>query len=51
MRDFVLVMLVGVVAGTYSSVFVASPIISVWHKRLGIGLTADQKENNKVVSR
>jgi SecD/SecF fusion protein len=51
MRDFVFVMLVGVVAGTYSSIFVASPIISVWHKRLGIGLTADQKENNKVVIR
>jgi preprotein translocase SecF subunit len=51
MRDFVFVMLVGVVAGTYSSIFVASPIISVWHKRLGIGLTADQKENNKVVTR
>ncbi len=48
MRDFVLVMLVGVVAGTYSSIFVASPIIAVWHKRLGIGLTADQKEVNKV---
>ena len=51
MRDFVLVMLIGVVAGTYSSIFVASPIIAVWHKRLGIGLTADQKEDNKVVSR
>jgi preprotein translocase subunit SecF len=48
MRDFVFVMLVGVVAGTYSSIFVASPIIAVWHKRLGIGLTADQKEDNKV---
>ncbi len=51
MRDFVFVMLVGVVAGTYSSIFVASPIIAVWHKRLGIGLTADQKEDNKVITR
>ncbi len=33
--DFVLVMLIGVVVGTYSSIFVASPIVSVWHKRIG----------------
>jgi SecD/SecF fusion protein len=34
-NDFVLVMLIGVIVGTYSSVFVASPIVSVWHKRIG----------------
>lgn len=32
-NDFALVMLIGVVVGTYSSVFVASTIISFWHKR------------------
>lgn len=28
---FVLVLLVGVIAGTYSSIFVASPLLTVWH--------------------
>ncbi len=32
-RDFCTVMLVGVIVGTYSSVFIASPIVSVWHKK------------------
>ncbi len=35
-RDFVLVMIIGVFVGTYSSIFVASPIVAVWHKRIGI---------------
>ncbi|HCE43929.1 MAG TPA: hypothetical protein DET40_10310 [Lentisphaeria bacterium] len=48
LKDFVIVMLVGVVVGTYSSAFIASPIISIWHKRLGLNLVADQKEDNKV---
>jgi preprotein translocase subunit SecF len=34
-NDFVFVMLIGVVVGTYSSIFVASPIVAVWHKRIG----------------
>ena len=34
-RDFVLVMLLGVCIGTYSSIFVASPIVAIWHKRIG----------------
>ncbi|MFA5204384.1 MAG: protein translocase subunit SecF, partial [Lentisphaeria bacterium] len=33
-NDFALIMLVGVVVGTYSSVFVASAIIVSWHKRI-----------------
>jgi preprotein translocase SecF subunit len=32
-NDFALIMLVGVVVGTYSSVFVASAIVVSWHKR------------------
>ena len=48
MKDFVFVMLIGVVVGTYSSIFVASPIVSIWHKRLGTKLMTDQKEGNKV---
>ena len=34
-NDFVFVMMLGVVIGTYSSVIVASPIIAVWHKKSG----------------
>ena len=31
-HDFALALLLGVIVGTYSSVFVASPIVYVWHK-------------------
>jgi len=31
-RDFALALLLGVMVGTYSSVFVASPIVYTWHK-------------------
>ena len=31
-RDFVFAMLLGVIVGTYSSIFIASPLVSVWHK-------------------
>jgi SecD/SecF fusion protein len=31
-NDFALVMFIGVIVGTYSSIFVASAIISTWHK-------------------
>ena len=36
--DFVLVMIIGIIVGTYSSIFIASPIVSVWHKRIGANL-------------
>jgi preprotein translocase SecF subunit len=32
-RDFSFALLVGILVGTYSSVFVASPILVVWHER------------------
>ena len=35
-NDFVLVMLLGVIIGTYSSIFVASPIVAYWHRKIGI---------------
>ena len=41
-NDFVIVMLFGVIVGTYSSLFIASPIISVWHRKIG-NLTGQQK--------
>ena len=34
-NDFVLVMLIGILVGTYSSVCIASPIVAVWHKKIG----------------
>lgn len=34
-NDFVFVMLIGVIVGTYSSIFIASPIVAVWHKKIG----------------
>jgi preprotein translocase subunit SecF len=35
LHDFALALLVGVVVGTYSSIFVASPLLVVWHSRTG----------------
>jgi preprotein translocase SecF subunit len=33
-RDFTFALLIGIVVGTYSSIFVASPILIEWHSRL-----------------
>mgnify|MGYP001040357397 CR=1 FL=1 len=41
LRDFALVLMIGVVVGTYSSIFIASPILLVWRRR---GLTAQVKQ-------
>jgi preprotein translocase subunit SecF len=30
-HNFVLALLIGIIAGTYSSIFIASPILLVWH--------------------
>jgi len=32
LKDFNVILLIGVVAGTYSSIFIASPILTIWHK-------------------
>ncbi len=32
LKLFVLIMLIGVIFGTYSSIFIASPILTIWHK-------------------
>ncbi len=34
-RDFVLIMFIGILIGSYSSIFIASPIVSYWHKKTG----------------
>ncbi len=33
--DFALVILIGIVVGTYSSIFIATPIVALWHRRIG----------------
>jgi preprotein translocase subunit SecF len=35
LHDFSLALLIGVIVGTYSSIFVASPLLVVWHVRTG----------------
>lgn len=40
LRDFALVLIIGVVVGTYSSIFIASPILLMWRRR---GLTSQAK--------
>jgi preprotein translocase subunit SecF len=32
LKYFILTFLIGTIAGTYSSIFVASPLLVVWHK-------------------
>ncbi|HWR72360.1 MAG TPA: protein translocase subunit SecF [Nitrospirota bacterium] len=40
LHDFSMALLIGVIVGTYSSIFVASPILAVWHARTGGKLIA-----------
>jgi preprotein translocase subunit SecF len=35
LHDFSIALLLGVIVGTYSSIFVASPILVVWHAKMG----------------
>jgi len=37
LNDFAFVILIGIVVGTYSSIFVASPIVLWWSQRPGAG--------------
>ncbi|MCX8103973.1 MAG: protein translocase subunit SecF [Candidatus Bipolaricaulota bacterium] len=41
LRDFALVLIIGVLVGTYSSIFIASPLLLMWRRR---GLTAQVKQ-------
>ncbi len=36
-HDFAFALMVGVVVGTYSSIFVASPVLLFWHRRRAVG--------------
>ncbi|MDQ6622906.1 MAG: protein translocase subunit SecD [Verrucomicrobiota bacterium] len=44
LRDFALAIIIGVVVGTYSSIFIASPIVLWWTKARGGGGTSLRKE-------
>ena len=39
-NDFVLVMMLGIVIGTYSSIFIATPLAAMWHRKIGAGKAA-----------
>jgi SecD/SecF fusion protein len=41
LRDFSIMILIGLVVGTYSSIFVASPIVLWWSKRKGRDIRED----------
>jgi len=40
-KDFALAMLIGILVGTYSSVFIASPVVIYWEQIFGRGPAAD----------
>jgi len=45
-NDFVLIMFIGICIGTYSSIFVASPIVWIWHHKIGGGrITQNTKDD------
>jgi preprotein translocase subunit SecF len=50
-HDFALALLMGVIVGTYSSIFVASPIVYLWpwKKAKGRIVKVTNKTNNKKV--
>ncbi len=31
-NDFAVALLIGVIVGTYSSIFIATPVVLLWHK-------------------
>lgn len=46
-RDFTIVLILGVVVGTYSSIFVASPALIEIQKRWGVGKTGDTSKKER----
>ncbi len=49
LRDFAFAILIGVVTGTYSSIFIASPVVLWWSKRGGRDLRAELKKDKQAV--
>jgi SecD/SecF fusion protein len=50
LRDFAFAILIGVVVGTYSSIFIASPIVLWWSGRRGASLHAEVKRKPEPIS-
>jgi len=44
LRDFSLAIIIGVIVGTYSSIFIASPIVLWWTRARGGGATTLRRE-------
>jgi SecD/SecF fusion protein len=49
LRDFAFAILVGVITGTYSSVFVAAPIVLWWSRRGGRDLRSELKKSKQAI--
>ena len=49
LRDFAFAILVGVITGTYSSVFIAAPIVLWWSRRGGRDLRSELKKGNQAI--
>jgi preprotein translocase subunit SecF len=51
-NDFAFALLIGVFAGTYSSIFVASPVILEWHRKKNIEeIKLSRKAQKKLTSK
>ena len=49
LRDFAFAILIGIVVGTYSSIFVASPIVLWWTGHKGVNLQTEVKRSEAAV--
>lgn len=49
-RPFALALTIGIIAGTYSTVYIASPILIFWHERFGEGQDLARKVTGKVTA-
>ncbi len=47
LRDFAFAMLIGIIVGTYSSIFIASPIVLWWSGHKGQGLREELQKANR----
>jgi len=46
MKDFSLAIIIGIIVGTYSSIFIASPLVYLWSKARGTNLREEILDNN-----
>ncbi len=51
LRNFALVLIIGVMIGTYSSIFIASPIVLWWARKNGINLRRESPRHRAVEDR